>query len=101
MSTTGTQWTGKIREAADDLRALKANIRSIVRDALTEHLQHQPTKTSKSRIKRLRGLSHPQYRLCVGDVRVFYDVTDKAVEVLAIIQKTDAKGWLGAKGEKA
>jgi uncharacterized protein (DUF433 family) len=73
---------------------------SLVRDALTEHLQHEPAKTSKSRIKRLRGLSRPQYRLQVGDVRVFYDVTDKAVEVLAIIQKTDATGWLGLKGVK-
>jgi len=41
---------------------------------------HEPTKASKTRIKRLRGLSRPQYRLRVGDdVRVFYDVIEEIV----------------------
>jgi mRNA interferase RelE/StbE len=40
------------------------------------HLRHGPTKLSKSRIKRLRGLEQPQYRLRVGETRVFYDVTE-------------------------
>jgi len=30
-----------------------------VRDALERHLRHEPTRVSKSRIKRLRGLSQP------------------------------------------
>ena len=46
---------------------------------------------SKSRIKRLRGLSQPQNRLRVGEVRVFYDVTSEAVEVLAIVTKAEAE----------
>ena len=53
---------------------------------------------SKSRIKRLRGLSQPQYRLRVGEVRVFYDVTTEAVEVLAIVTKAEAERWLAAHG---
>lgn len=44
--------------------------------------------------KRLRGLSQPQYRLRVGEVRVFYDVTREAVQVLAIVTKAEAAGWL-------
>jgi mRNA interferase RelE/StbE len=58
-------------EAVEDLRALKANLRSEVREAMERHLRHAPTKTSKSRIKRLtvRGQSRPQYRLRVGEVR--------------------------------
>ncbi len=56
-------------EAVDDLRELKANIRAAIRDAIEEHLRHEPTKTSKSRIKRLQGLSRPQYRLRVEDPR--------------------------------
>ena len=72
-------------EAVEDLNRLKANVRAKVRDAMEEHLRHAPTKTSKSRIKRLRGLSHPQYRLRVDDIRVFYDVTEPLVEVLAIV----------------
>ena len=55
-------------EAVDDLRALKANLRAAVREALETHLRHEPTKASKSRIKRLRGLSRPQYRLRVDEV---------------------------------
>ena len=49
---------------------------------------------SKSRIKRLRGLSQPQYRLRVGEVRVFYDVTTEAVEILAVVTKEEAARWL-------
>jgi prevent-host-death family protein len=48
-----------------------------VRDALERHLRYEPTRVSKSRIKRLRGLSQPQYRRRVGEVRVFYDVTQE------------------------
>jgi mRNA interferase RelE/StbE len=81
-------------EALDDLRRLGANDRSIVRAALEAHLRHQPTMTSKSRIKRLRGLSRPQYRLRVDDIRVFYDVVASTVEVLAIIPKSHAEAWL-------
>jgi mRNA-degrading endonuclease RelE of RelBE toxin-antitoxin system len=85
-------------EAARDLRKLKANVRSAVRDALERHLRHEPTKQSKSRIKRLRGLSHPQYRLRIDDVRVFYDVTEASVEILAIVRKSQADAWLAIAG---
>jgi mRNA-degrading endonuclease RelE of RelBE toxin-antitoxin system len=87
-------------EAADDLRLLKANLRAEVKDALRKHLSHEPGKTSKSRIKRLRGLSRPQYRLQVGDVRVFYDVRESTVEILAIVLKSQAEAWLERAGEK-
>ena len=68
-------------EAVDDLRRLSARDRAKLRDALEVHLRHEPTKVSKSRIKRLRGLIRPQYRLRVDDLRVFYDVTDIDVQV--------------------
>ncbi len=79
-------------------RKLQASIRAEVRDALEVHLRHQPTKTSKSRIKRLRGLSQPQYRLRVGDLRVFYDVEAGEVQVLAIVTKAQAQAWLDREG---
>lgn len=81
-------------EAAEDFRALKANHRSTVREALETHLRHDPTKKSKSRIKRLRGLSQPQYWLRVDEIRVFYDVTETTVEILAIVPKSETKSWL-------
>jgi len=57
-------------EAVDDLRRLKADMRSAVRDAIKTHLMH-PKKASKSRIKRLRGTARPQYRLRVGTSESF------------------------------
>ncbi len=87
-------------EAVEDLRCLKANVRAQVQDAIEGHLRHEPTKTGKSRIKRLRGLSHPQYRLRVGDdIRVFYDVTEDTVGVLSIVPKSEANEWLERYGE--
>ena len=86
-------------EAVAELRALKAYARTAVREAIEAHLRHQPTQTGKSRIKRLRGLSKPQYRLRVDDIRVFYDVTQDAVEILAIVSKSEADSWLKQFGD--
>ena len=80
--------------AATALKNVSVSIRTGVRKALDVHLTHEPTKVSKSRIKRLRGLSQPQYRLRVGDIRVFYDVTETQVQVLAIVTKAEAQSWL-------
>jgi mRNA-degrading endonuclease RelE of RelBE toxin-antitoxin system len=78
--------------------SLLAYERAEVRDALERHLRYEPTRVSKSRIKRLRGLSQPQYRLRVGEVRVFYDVTPEVVQVLAIVTKAEAAAWLAEHG---
>ena len=43
-------------------------------------------------------MSQPQFRLRVGDIRVFYDVTETAVEILAIVGKGEAQGWLDEEG---
>lgn len=86
---------GAIRE----LKALGAHERAEVRDAIDRHLRHEPTKVSRSRIKRLRGLRRPQYRLRVGEIRVFYDVSEATVEVLTIISKDQASSWLAQEGE--
>ena len=86
-------------EAERDYKKLKAAIRAEVRDSLEVHLRHEPMKTSKSSIKRLRGLAQPQYRLRVGDLRVFYDVEGDSVLVLAIILKSDADRWLREAGK--
>jgi len=86
-------------EAVADLQRLKSNLRTAMRRALEVHLRHEPRKVSKSRIKRLRGLSRPQYRLRVDEIRVFYDVTDDTVEVLAIVAKSEAETWLAQFGK--
>jgi mRNA interferase RelE/StbE len=86
-------------EAVEDFRRLKSTVRATVRAALETHLRDEPEKMSRSRIKRLRGLSRPQYRLRVGDVRVFYDVADEVVEVLAIVPKSETTSWLAQFGK--
>jgi mRNA interferase RelE/StbE len=81
-------------EAVEDFKALRANIRAEVKTALETHLRHEPAKASRSRIKKLRGLRRPQYRLRVGDIRVFYDTSGATVEILAIVAKSEAEKWL-------
>ena len=87
-------------EAARQLRALRAHLRGEVVDAIELHLRHEPAKGSRSRIKRLRGLSRPRYRLRVGEVRVFYDVEENRVEILAVVEKGEASAWLEAEGRE-
>jgi mRNA-degrading endonuclease RelE of RelBE toxin-antitoxin system len=89
-------------EAVADLRRLSARHRSTVQAALEAYLRHEPTRVSRSRIKRLRGLARPHYRLRVEELRIFYDVVEAeaTVEVLAIVPKSRAAGWLTAVGEE-
>ncbi len=63
------------------------------------HLRHEPTKRSKRRIERLRGLAKRQYRLLADDLRMFSDVSQHRVQVLAIIAKADADDWVAKVGE--
>jgi mRNA-degrading endonuclease RelE of RelBE toxin-antitoxin system len=85
-------------DAGGQLAALPARTRAEVRDGIELHLRCEPTKLSKSRIKRLRGFDQPQYRLRVGEIRVFYDVTETEVQVLAIASKAEAQAWLDEQG---
>ena len=66
-----------------------------IADAMEKHLQHEPTKVSKTRIKRQRGISNPDYRLRVGDYRVFYTVDEDArrVEVLRVMHKDETQSY--------
>jgi mRNA interferase RelE/StbE len=85
-------------EAVDDLKRLTANSRATIRSAIGTHLRHEPKKLSRSRIKKLRGLRRPQYRLRVEDVRIFYDISGTTVEILAIVSKSEAQSWLAQFG---
>jgi mRNA interferase RelE/StbE len=86
-------------EAVDDLGSLKAHLRTAVRAAIEQHLRHNPMQISKSRIKRLRGMARTQFRLRVGEIRIFYDVVEGRVEVLAVVPKAGAETWLRQIGE--
>jgi mRNA interferase RelE/StbE len=85
--------------ARADFLAVDARWRSAVKAAMETHLRHEPAKVSKSRIKRLRGLRQPQYRLRVDTIRVFYDIEGGHVNVLGIVPKDRADEWLARYGE--
>jgi len=87
-------------EAIQDFKRLSARDRSAIKEAIEKYLRYEPQRTSKSRIKKLRGISRPQYRLRVGEIRVFYDVAEENVEILAIIPKSKAAEWLKEMGEE-
>jgi len=86
-------------EAAETYKSLTARLRAEVRDTIELHLRHEPTRTSKSRIKRLKGISRPQYRLRIGEIRIYYDVSAATVEILGIVQKSKSDQWLKKAGE--
>lgn len=89
-------------QAEDDLLALRTTDRAKVLDVIEIHLTYEPTKESKSRIKRLQGYRQPQYRLRIDEIRVFYDVSYEedagTVEILAIGEKAVVMQWLVEQG---
>ena len=81
-------------ESIEDLQCLRAVDRSGITTAIETHLRHEPRKESKTRIKRLRGLRQPEYRLRVDDFRVYYDVAEPEVHILTILAKELTYEWL-------
>ncbi|MBE9097460.1 type II toxin-antitoxin system RelE/ParE family toxin [Tychonema sp. LEGE 07203] len=86
-------------ESLQDLKRLRQTDRSKVIDAIETHLLHNPTQESKSRIKRLREMDKPQYRLRVDEIRIYYDVHEDFVEIIAIVPKSQAAQWLLREGK--
>ncbi len=84
------------KSAQEAFKKLDARWRSGLKEAMRTHLENAPKQESKSRIKRLKGLRQPQYRLRVDRFRVFYDVNDEQgrVEVLGFVMKPEAENWL-------
>ena len=86
--------------ALADLRTLRAYDPRAVIDMIECVLTTTPTQVSKSRIKRLRGLDSPQYRLRVGDVRVMYDVIGSDGYVLRVLSKAAVGEYLREMGHE-
>ena len=82
-------------EAVEQLKKLRRFDRTSILDQIEQILSVNPTLPSKSRIKRLREPSPTQYRLRVGEFRVFYDVQEEAVLVIQILSKQDSDDFLG------
>jgi mRNA-degrading endonuclease RelE of RelBE toxin-antitoxin system len=88
------------KSAQETFKRLDARWRSPLKESMRTHLENAPKQESKSRIKRLKGLRQPQYRLRVDRLRVFYDVNDKQgrVEVLGFVMKPEVENWLQEHG---
>ena len=87
-------------EAVEDFQHLTARLLAVVREAIETYLRREPMRESRSRIKKLRGTSHPEYRLRVDEIRIFYDILGNAVEILAIVPRSQAAAWLKGIGEQ-
>jgi addiction module RelE/StbE family toxin len=76
-------------KAVKDLDGLRKYDVTSIADAIERHLSSEPRKTSRTRIKRLRGRQEADHRLRVGDFRVFYtiDEIELTVFVLRILHK--------------
>jgi len=79
--------------AIRDFDGLQRYEAAIIADGIEVFLTHEPTKESKSRIKRLRGVQRTDYRLRLGDYRVFYDVdlSARLVEILRVLHKEETR----------
>jgi mRNA-degrading endonuclease RelE of RelBE toxin-antitoxin system len=86
-------------EALDALRRIKPFHARQILNAVEKHLRFEPERTSRTRIKRLRGPQQAVFRLRVGDYRVFYDVEGSLVTVVAILRKDETRGFHKEGGE--
>jgi mRNA interferase RelE/StbE len=82
-------------EAVEQLRRMRPFDRTAILDQIEQVLTVNPTLESKARVKLLRPPAPTQYRLRVGDFRVFYDVTEEIVSIIQILSKEESIAYLG------
>ena len=82
-------------EAVEQLKKLRAFDRAAILDQIEQVLQVNPTIVSKARIEQLRDPAPTQYRLRVGEFRVFYDAAEEVVFIIQVLSKQDSLDYLG------
>jgi mRNA interferase RelE/StbE len=82
-------------EAVEQLKKIRAYDRAAIIDQIEQILVVNPTLESKAKLKLLRQAAPTQYRLRVGEFRVFYDVVQEAVLVIQILSKEESIAYLG------
>ena len=89
-------------DAWTDLKALRKGHQVKILQAIDQHLTHDPTRQSKSRIKHMRSGTRPPYRLRVDEFRVYYDVLveDMLVIIYGVVDKEYSLAWLDAFAKK-
>jgi mRNA-degrading endonuclease RelE of RelBE toxin-antitoxin system len=78
------------------LRSLTARQRFIVFDGVEEQLTHEPKTETRNR-KEMRPNPLASWELRIGDLRVYYDVTEEpqTVTVVAVGIKTGNRVFIG------
>ena len=76
-------------ESLEDLKSMRAYDQRAVVDAIEETLQFTPTMETKSSVKRMEQPFWCQFRLRVGDHRVYYNVhqDEGRVRILRVMEK--------------
>jgi mRNA interferase RelE/StbE len=82
-------------EASAALEKLRKFDATAILSQISDMLAVNPTLESKARVKKLRQPAPAQYRLRVGEFRVFYDVEAQHINVLRILSKLEAIAYLG------
>jgi mRNA interferase RelE/StbE len=82
-------------EALDQLRMIRNFDRTTILDQIEQVLAVNRTIVSRARVKRLREPAPTQYRLRVGEFRVFYDVEEETVLIIQILNKQESQDYLG------
>ncbi len=87
--------------AIEDLDRIRRYDAAMIADGIEMFLAARPMRESRSRIKRLRGLRNPDYRLRLGDYRVFYNVheAEGLVYVLRILHKNETQRYYEEVGQ--
>ena len=77
------------QDALNELTALRAFDRKRVVVGILTHLTHQPTKESRSRIKKMEQPFWSEYRLRIDEFRVYYQVDQatRTVHILHVLSK--------------
>ncbi len=86
---------GYSNASVEQLSKLRAFDRTAILDVVDKVLQVAPTTVSKTTLKRLRQPAPTEYRLRVGEYRVFYDVDENIVSIIQILSKEDSIRFLG------
>ena len=80
-------------EALNDLKRVRSHDRAAILDQIQRLLTVNPTLESQARIKKLREPAPTQYRLRVGEIRVFYNVKGNDVFIVRVTAKEEAGSY--------
>ena len=77
------------RDALNDLRKLRRRDQTTILDHIRRYLRHRPEIAQGTRIKVLEQPAVSQFRLRVGEFRVYYDVDEvnRKVYILRVVRK--------------